>query len=121
MEANKLYITFAKEMVEVTIDMLTPDFEELIDKIILKNIDVIESNISVDTLDEKFDRVEFVKILIKVYKAYTSEIQAFFKGIKTELSTYYNQESIDSEIIKHINEKYTLNDEKTKEILENIE
>lgn len=100
---NKVLVSFLKENDCFELDINQPDLSGLIHLILKKHIVVTADNISVTCDDEDdFDCELFKDMLIEVHDEFSAEIDTFYKNIKIDISTYYNDEKLSEQIISEL-------------------
>lgn len=102
---NKLNIVFKRENKEITLDIANPDFAELVHKIVAEDLKMTKDNVEISTEVENFDKDELLDILVGVHEEFCEEIETFYTNIKSDIKTYYDDETLGEEIIKRIKEE----------------
>ena len=99
---NKLNITFKNEKIDIELDIANPDLAELIHRIVAENLDMTKENVEITTEVEEFDTDELLDIMVTVHEEFCKEIDIFYKNIKNDITTYYDDEVLGEEIIRRI-------------------
>lgn len=99
---NDLTIKFKQENVDISINILQPDFANMIHEIVSNNLQVIKENMDIQTDNTEFDTEEFMDILISVHEEFAQEIEDFYKNIQEEIKTYYADEELSAKIIQEL-------------------
>lgn len=99
---NDIKIIFQKENKDIILNILQPDLAKVIHKIVSEHLIVSKENVVLETENTKFDKEEFLDILVNVYDEFSEEIDKFFKNIQEEFKTYYEEEELSEEIIRRI-------------------
>lgn len=102
---NKVNILFEKENEEIELDISNPDLANLVHIIVSEQLEVTRENLKLTTNVENFDTTEFLDILVSVHNEFQEEIEKFYNNIKTDIKTYYDDETIGEEIIRRIKEE----------------
>lgn len=101
---NKLKILFKNEKIDMELDIANPDLAELIHRIVEEKLDMTKENVEITTEVEGFDADELLDIMVNVHEEFCEEIETFYRNIKNDITTYYDDEVLGEEIIRRIKE-----------------
>ena len=99
---NKINLKFRNEDLEYDLDYDQPNLTELVRFIIQNGISVSQDNLVIESNVAGFDCNEFRDILIEVNDEFKEELQQFYTNIKTEITTYYEDDKLAEAIISRI-------------------
>lgn len=104
---NKINVLFVKENINIQIDIQQPDLANLVHRIIGEHLLVSRENIEILTENDRFDKEEFLELLIEVHEDFCEEIDKFYENIDKEICTYYKDEELSKHIIEKIKDIYS--------------
>lgn len=104
---NKISVLFVNENINIQIDIQQPDLANLVRRIIGEHLLVSRENIEISTENDRFDKEEFLELLIEVHEDFGEEIDKFYENIDKEICTYYKDEELSKHIIEKIKDIYS--------------